>query len=227
MFKAIYKNKTYNINYNKNIIKNLSTPEFIITNNNLVLGNNAAYQLSVLEHDESTYMSGTKYKCLLDVVNNAVTAMGKRYTKLALLNPSSCPKVINSRLDNVEKLLTSSYKDFPEKLSLISDIEKLKRKINLGILQPIEMADFIESFIAIQSLLIDINKLKLNNIITDKTIIKEIEEFNTNMQEIIHQSSDENQRQQLTKMFRRHQRLKTDVLHVPSDQESNHWSNHH
>ena len=130
-------------------------------------------------------MSGTKYKCLLDVVNNAVTAMGKRYTKLALLNPSSCPKIINSRLDNIDKLLlNNSYKDFPEKLSLISDIEKLKRKLNLNILQPIEMADFIESFIAIQTLLVDINKLKLNNIITDKSIIKETEEFNKYIQEV-------------------------------------------
>ena len=46
------------------------------------------------------------------------------------------------------------------------------------------MADFIESFIAIQTLLADINKLKLNNIITDKSIIKETEEFNKYIQEV-------------------------------------------
>ena len=169
-------------NYNKNIITNLSMPEFIITNNNLILGNNAAYQLSVIEQDETTYMMGTKFKSLLDVVNNAITAMGKRYTKLSLLNPSSCPVFINTRLDNVDKLLEKDkFKEFPEKLSLISDIEKLKRKINLNIIQPYEMADFIDSFIAIDNLLQDINKLKLNNIITDKNIIKEVQDFNKYM----------------------------------------------
>jgi DNA mismatch repair protein MutS len=175
----------YISDYNKNIIKNLSTPEFVITNNNLILGNNAVYQLSVIEHDESTYMMGTKFKSLLDVVNNAITAMGKRYTRISLLNPSSCPSIINSRLDNISKLLEKdNYKDFCEKLSLISDIEKLKRKINLNIIQPIEMADFIESFTVIQNILGDIYNLRLNNIITNKNIIKEVETFNNYMSSI-------------------------------------------
>ena len=55
------------------------------------------------------------------------------------------------------------YKEYPDKLSNISDIEKLKRKLNLGILHPYEMAEFISSFDCIKNLLEDISKLELNN----------------------------------------------------------------
>jgi len=171
--------------YNKNIVKNLSFPQFTTSNNNMILGNNAPYQLSVVEHSADTYMTGTKFKCLLDVVNNAVTAMGKRYIKTCLLNPMTDCKKIKINLDNIEKLINQdNYKEFPDKLSLISDIEKLKRKINLNIIQPYEMADFIDSFIAVYNLFDDIKKLKLTDIIPSKTIINEVANFNTDMTNI-------------------------------------------
>jgi hypothetical protein len=51
-----------------NIINSLSMPTHNLENNNLLLGNNAVYQLSVLSHDDSMYMSNTKYKSLYDEI---------------------------------------------------------------------------------------------------------------------------------------------------------------
>ena len=165
--------------YNINIVKNLSYPQLSNDNVRLIMGNNAPYQLSVIEHDAQTYMMGTKFKSLYDVVNNATTAMGKRYIKYMLLNPYTDINKIQTIQNNISILIKNNiYKEYPDKLSNISDIEKLKRKLNLGILQPYEMAEFISSFDCIKNLLEDISKLKLTNIITSDKIINNINDFN-------------------------------------------------
>ena len=175
----------YISDYNKNIVKNLSFPQLTSGNQNLIMGNNASYQLSVIEHDAQTYMFGTKFKSLYDVVNNAITAMGKRYIKYMLLNPYTDISKIQTIQNNISILIKNNiYKEYPDKLSNISDIEKLKRKLNLGILHPYEMAEFISSFDCIKNLLEDISKLELNNIVSNKEIIKEITEFNKLMNKI-------------------------------------------
>ena len=65
-------------NYSENLIKNISEPQINVDSNHMILGNNAIFQLSILENDNFNYLNGTKFKCLYDVVNNAKTAMGKR-----------------------------------------------------------------------------------------------------------------------------------------------------
>jgi DNA mismatch repair protein MutS len=128
--------------YSPKIISNLSLPNSTENNKHLFLGNNAVVQLSVLPHDDNMYLSGTKFKSLYDVVSNAATPMGKRYIKNILSNPLRNSKDIIQILDNVDYLKKNKvYKMYSEKLNMICDIEKLKRKCNLGILNPYEMAD--------------------------------------------------------------------------------------
>jgi DNA mismatch repair protein MutS len=140
--------------YSSKIIKNLSTPNSTENNKHLFLGNNAVTQLSVITHDESMYVSGTKFKCLYDVVCNAYTPMGKRYIKWILTNPLKNHTEIKEILNNVEYLKTNKfYKKFSDKLSMICDIEKIKRKCNLNILNPYEIADLADSIEIIPELL--------------------------------------------------------------------------
>ena len=165
--------------YSPRIVSCLSYPSSHEISNNLLLGNNAVYQLSVLSHDDSMYNTGTKFKSLLDVVQNALTPMGKRYVKYILSNPLKNPQEINKILDNVTYLKTNQeYKKFTEKLSTICDIEKLKRKCNLGILQPYELADFIETFETIDALQSSLKDTPLSALIFNKEYKNLLKDFN-------------------------------------------------
>ena len=152
-------------NYSQKLINGLSIPDINIDSQHMILGNNATYQLSILENDAYNYLQGTKYKCLYDVVNNANTGMGKRFIKNILTNPYINDKKINDNLDLTSYLIDNNlYEKYESLLRNIIDIEKYKRKMNMQLLHPYEFADFYESF----KLIIDI----INNTKKDKIQIK-------------------------------------------------------
>jgi DNA mismatch repair protein MutS len=165
--------------YSANIINSLSMPTHNVENNNLLLGNNAVYQLSVLSHDESMYMSGTKYKSLYDVVCNASTPMGKRYVKYILSNPLKNSQEINSILNHVSYMLeNNNYKSYQDKLNIMCDVEKLKRKCILNILQPYELADFIDTFDYVENIMECIKNTPLSSILFSKEQMLNLKTFN-------------------------------------------------
>jgi len=171
-------------NYSENLIKDISEPEINIDSNHMILGNNAIFQLSILENDGFNYLNGTKFKCLYDVVNNAKTAMGKRFIKHILCNPLISDKKIKEYYDLTEFIIKNSlYDKYSEKLKQIIDIEKYSRKMNLAMLNPYELLDFIDS--------IELCKDIINNIKLDKISINferdkftKIEEFIKDMNNI-------------------------------------------
>ena len=165
--------------YSSNIINSLSMPTHNIENNNLLLGNNAVYQLSVLSHEDSMYMSNTKYKSLYDIVCNASTPMGKRYIKYILSNPLKNSHEINSILNHVTYMIeNNAYKQFQDKLNIMCDVEKLKRKCILNILQPYELADFIDTFEYVESIMGCIKNTPLATIAFTKEQMNKLKEFN-------------------------------------------------
>lgn len=191
--------------YSSKIITNLSLPNSTENNKHLFLGNNAVIQLSVLSHDETMYMSGTKFKCLYDVVCNAFTSMGKRYIKWILTNPLKNQKEIIEILDTVEYLkLNKNYKKFSEKLNTICDIEKLKRKCNLNILNPYELADLADSIELIPDLLNLIKNTPLYNLTFNK-------EYETQLDKLIKYMKNTFNRNELRKNILRD--IKTNFFH--------------
>ena len=64
--------------HNENIVKNLYKPIIFEEKKHLILGNNAIFQLNILENNnqEGPYK---KIKSLFDVINNTSTAMGRRF----------------------------------------------------------------------------------------------------------------------------------------------------
>lgn len=166
------------LEHNENLINNLSFPEKTISQSNLVLGNNAVYQLNVLESESYTYTAGTKFRSLYDVVNNASTAMGKRHVKEVLLSPMIEVGRINDTYDNVQYMIDDDmYVEVEKILSTICDIEKYKRKMNLGILQPYELNDFVSSFESFIDLSVLVKKTKLLKIIPAKKDMSTLDKF--------------------------------------------------
>jgi DNA mismatch repair protein MutS len=163
-------------NYSQKLIKGLSEPEINIDSQHMILGNNATYQLSILENESFNYLQGTKFKCLYDVVNNANTGMGKRFIKNILTNPYIVDKKINEHLDLTEFMIENKlYDKYSNFLRQIIDIEKYKRKMNMQLLHPYELADFIESFKLIEDIIKNVKTDKIN---IKFKIIDKLIEFN-------------------------------------------------
>jgi DNA mismatch repair protein MutS len=165
-------------NYSEKLVSGLAEPEINVDTSHMILGNNATYQLSILENDSYNYLSGTKFKSLYDVVNNAQTAMGKRFIREIITAPYISDKKIKDNLELTEYIIEKNlYNKYKEQLKQIIDIEKLKRKMNMQILQPYELSDFIDSFTNISQLFKSVQIDKIN-IKFSKDIIEDINKFN-------------------------------------------------
>ena len=122
------------------LLKNLTLPTHYIYNKHLILGNNAIEQLNIIDSNNLEH-DNTKIKSLLDVVNRTCTPMGKRYLKENLVNPLSQEnkEVIIKRYDMIEALLKDKiFKKIHHELKHINDMERLHRRMGLGIIVPYE-----------------------------------------------------------------------------------------
>jgi len=164
--------------HNENLINYLNKPIIFYNNKHLILGNNAIYQLNILENN-SIDAQNIKYKCLFDVVNQTSTAMGRRFLKNTICHPLNDVDEINTRYNCIEELIQDDlYLVLEKHLSLILDLERLSRKIFLCIIQPYEMANLIESFQEIGNIYKLLKNTKYNiKFIPDNNILKKLDTF--------------------------------------------------
>ena len=123
------------------LLKNLSLPSIYMYNKHLILGNNAIEQLNVIDSNNLESYN-EKFKSLFDVINKTSTPMGKRFLKQELLNPLSQEnkKVILERYDLVEQLIQGKlFKSVRDELKNIYDMERLHRRMGMGIIMPFEL----------------------------------------------------------------------------------------
>lgn len=166
------------IEHNNNLVNKLNTPVFFMDRSHIVLGNNAIYQLNIVESDAYNYSSKTKFKSLYDVVNNASTSMGKRFVKNMLLSPLINSSEIETIYDCTDRMVKDGlYLKCELILSRINDIEKLKRKMALKLLQPYELGNFISSMEAIIDLHGSINFDSFKKILLDKKTLDDVKQF--------------------------------------------------
>lgn len=160
--------------YDKSFIKYLNYPEIFISNNHLILYNDAIQQLNILENIQQT---GTKIKCLYDVVNHCVTAPGKRFMKYAICNPLNNIDAINLRYDCTEELIQNKL-NLDEYLRQIADIQKLTKKILSGKITPNELTIVVESCEIINQLYHIIKNTTYNaHYLPDSSIIDNMNNF--------------------------------------------------
>jgi len=178
--------------HKSDIIYNIDKPKIFDDQNNLILGNNASYQLNVIEHN-SRNTPNVKYKCLFDVVNQTSTAIGRRYLKKTLNAPYISIDIIQKRLDCVEEFVNNDkWKNVELLLKGIVDIERLSRKLGFYKIQPYELTNMyfsIENVLKLAEYLkkyqmfdtININSDTITNL---KEFIKNVQQkFNTDIME--------------------------------------------
>lgn len=144
----------YAFEHNKNIINNIKLPDIYEKDNYLHLGNNAIYQLNIFKNTSNQETCTSSIKSLFDVINKTSTPIGRRYLKNILSSPLINSDELNYRYDIIDYLLTSKVTTEIEKiLNEIGDIERLDRKINLLIIHPMELYNWINGQKKINELL--------------------------------------------------------------------------
>ena len=88
--------KYYNIyQHNQNLINELKVPKYFNEHKYMVLGNNAQYQLNIVDYYNWDKID-SKFHSLNAVVNNCCTPMGKRNLKQRLCAPFTNPETIQN-----------------------------------------------------------------------------------------------------------------------------------
>ena len=171
--------------YRKNevLLKNLSYPIFYMNKKHLILGNNAINQLNVIGNTSATH---TRFKNLFDVVNNTSTPMGERYLKSLLLSPLTNINELNKSYNLIDEMIKNNlFKIVENYLGSIYDIERMDRRISLGILKPNEIILMLKSYKNILALINEIDKNNENKclmkILPDEEDINRIKKIINNI----------------------------------------------
>ena len=113
----------------------------------MILGNNAQYQLNVIDYYNWDKID-SKFHSLNSVVNNCCTSMGKRTLKNRLCAPFTNTDTIQSHYDQTEKVLKLCiFEDVRSYLKEISDLDKLFRKMSIKYIQPYELDSIYKSLV--------------------------------------------------------------------------------
>jgi len=123
--------------HDTNIVNYINKPVIYEKQSHLILSNNSIQQLNIIQYNHIE--SDNKFNCLFDIVNNCSTAIGKRFLKEQLLNPILNKDELEKRYNQIEELrIGDLYKQFIYHLKSLCDIERVQRKLILGLLNPFE-----------------------------------------------------------------------------------------
>ena len=160
----------FSYEHNHIVINKINKPEIWNKNKYLSLTHSSIYQLNLVSIDNIDYHN-SRFKSLFHVLNKTQTIIGKRLLKERLLNPIINKDELDRRYNYIEKFLEKDsedsielYKQFETNLSNIRDIDRLHRKISLGLLPPCE---FYTLNISYQSILDIVNILEQKPSLTE------------------------------------------------------------
>jgi DNA mismatch repair protein MutS len=163
--------------HNEVLIESMCKPVILQNDNNLILGNNAIFQLNVTQGD--SHEGQENKNSLYDIINQTSTFVGKRFLKKELINPIVSPVELTKRYNFIDNLITDNvYITIETHLKNICDIERLGRKLSLKKLNPYEFANFYASYEHIIEMIgyIKTNK-KISGLLPTKKILTDLNSF--------------------------------------------------
>ncbi len=164
--------------HNENLIKELKKPLYFNEHKYMLLGNNAQYQLNIIDYYNWERID-SKFQSLNAVVNNCVTPMGKRTLKHRLCAPYTNTTTITRYYELTDKILNNSvYQNCRDNLSGICDLDKLLRKLSIKFIQPYELYNICLSFDNIVNLIQLLVTSDMKNELLDIFGKKQIKVFN-------------------------------------------------
>ncbi len=168
--------------HDPNIIEKIKVPQLYEYHKHLILYHNASQQLNLVPlHKENSSTNDSKYKSLYDIINKTSTSMGRRKLKYDLLNPITNIETLEASYQKIESM--NDYKVIENVLSMIIDIEKLHRKMNLKLLHPQEFSSLCITYNHIKELF---NYVNINDYGLNEQMIKEFESYMNYIEESVH-----------------------------------------
>ena len=135
----------YIYQHNQNLINELKVPKYFNEHKYMILGNNAQYQLNIVDYYNWDKID-SKFHSLNAVVNNCCTPMGKRNLKQRLCAPFTNPNTIQNFYNQTEKMMELGlWEDIRGYLKEIADLDKLFRKMSIKYIQPYELYSIYKS----------------------------------------------------------------------------------
>ena len=170
--------------HNESIIKKLNKPKIWDSNKYLILSYDSINQINVVPNKNLQIKS--KFDSLWNLLDKTSTCLGKRLLKENILNPIICISELEKRYDLVETMLNNYndtnkiYLQLEKYLEKIFDIERIHRKMTIGILNPGSFINLDISYsyiINIIQFIKNINNTKLNSILPEINTINQFYEF--------------------------------------------------
>ena len=120
--------------HNPGLLRNIQTPSIESVHNNMRLANHSLRQLNILNDSRST----GKTSSVMNLVNHAITPMGKREIKRQILHPVIQPDWLTQQYLITRHILThmEQYDDLRIAFRIFHDIPRYYRKIVLRKLTP-------------------------------------------------------------------------------------------
>ena len=146
----------YVYEHNKTFMNHLKKPVYWNKTEHMTLHHNTIYQLDLVSNEPQK-------QTLCQLLNKCHTHPGKRLFQHWLLNPSTNKEVIQQRYNMIENMLNHE-KDlckFIDMLKTVYDIERLFRRISIGVLRPFELFKIYKSLISIQHVIKLIEKMEI------------------------------------------------------------------
>lgn len=126
--------------HNPMLLRRMSKPDLFVNDTYLTLSTSTLDQLNVTSQSKSKHT-------LFNVVNRCLTKAGKRLLLKRLTSPSANAEELVLRYDQIdeyEKLFEKE--DIDLLFKNITDIERLQRRLTVGIMIPSELADLVASY---------------------------------------------------------------------------------
>lgn len=126
--------------HNPMLLRRMSKPDMFTCSEHLMLSTSTLDQLNVTSHTKSKHT-------LFNVVNKCSTKAGKRLLLKRLTAPIVDPRELHRRYDQVDEFGSLfSHEEVEKILKKISDVEKLQRRMTVGIMTPPELAGLVSSY---------------------------------------------------------------------------------
>lgn len=160
----------YAQNHQANLINKLKLPSEFENNKYLYLGNHPLSQLNIFNKNTE--------KSLYQIINNTKSILGKRFLSDALSKPLINVDELNIRYNLIDNIIkNNNYEELGSLLEDISDIERLVRRVELGIMHPYELYLLYISLYQINKLINFCNKNNLFNIDKEKSNVNPIIDY--------------------------------------------------
>jgi len=169
--------------HNETIIVNLSKPKIWDKTDHLILSYDSINQLNVIPNKNLKF--NTKIDSLWNLIDKTSTSLGKRLLKEYIINPILSISELNKRYLLIDIFLkkkadTLIFITLEKLLEQIFDIERLHRRMAVGMLNPLSFSNLDISYQYIIKIINTINSYNddtLNALLPNKEIITTFNEF--------------------------------------------------